>query len=414
MAPYLPGLALSPWMLDLIYLLIGFAFGFVLEQAGFGNSKKLAAQFYLTELTVLKVMFGAIVVAMVLIFGSSFLGLLDYDLVWVNPTFLWSGLVGGFVMGLGFIIGGFCPGTSLVALATLKLDGLVFVLGVLVGIGFFAETVAMFEDFWNAGHAGRLTLPELFGLDTGIVVLGVVLMALSMFAAAEFLERTIGGKPAPSGRGRTLLLTGAAVLIVAGAALAVRGEPTREQRWVWKGGGLQHRLSSGEVSVHPAELLLLLYDDQVEVLLLDLREETSFNLFHLPGARRVEDLPLSDEVLRSLKLRPWNAITVLLDGDGGRRVRETWGYAALEAVPNLYFLEGGMDGWLDLFGHPEHGPGCTSGTEDDTGSMGTRHLFSSARGDRVALPPLSSLEGLDFVRKVRFERGLSRRKGGCG
>lgn len=64
---------------------IGFAFGFVLEISGFGNSRKLAAQFYFKELTVLKVMFTAIVVAMVLIFTTVGLGWLDFNNVWVNP-----------------------------------------------------------------------------------------------------------------------------------------------------------------------------------------------------------------------------------------------------------------------------------------------------------------------------------------
>ena len=105
------------------FALIGFGFGFVLESSGFGNSKKLAAQFYFRDMTVLKVMFGAIVTAMVLIFSHGRLGLLDFNLVWVNPTYLWSGIVGGLIMGVGFIVGGFCPGTSLVAMATLKIDG---------------------------------------------------------------------------------------------------------------------------------------------------------------------------------------------------------------------------------------------------------------------------------------------------
>ncbi|NTU65842.1 MAG: YeeE/YedE family protein, partial [Chloroflexi bacterium] len=111
----------------LIFGLIGFAFGFVLESSGFGNSKKLAAQFYFKDMTVLKVMFGAIITAMVLIFMMVGLGVLDYNQIWVNPTYLWSGIVGGLIMGVGFIVGGFCPGTSLVGMATGKIDGLFFV-----------------------------------------------------------------------------------------------------------------------------------------------------------------------------------------------------------------------------------------------------------------------------------------------
>ena len=99
-----------------IYLAIGFGFGFMLEISGFANSKKLAAQFYFKDMTVLKVMFTGIIVAMLLIFSAVALGLLDYNRVWVNLTYLWPGIVGGLIMGFGFIIGGFCPGTSLVAL----------------------------------------------------------------------------------------------------------------------------------------------------------------------------------------------------------------------------------------------------------------------------------------------------------
>src|SRR3990170_7179998 len=92
--------AANPWTY-LVFGLIGFGFGFTLEMSGFGDSRKLAAQFYFTELTVLKVMFTAIVTAMVLLFGAVGLGILDFSQVWVNPTYLASGIVGGLIMGVG-------------------------------------------------------------------------------------------------------------------------------------------------------------------------------------------------------------------------------------------------------------------------------------------------------------------------
>ena len=91
----------------LVVLLIGFGFGYVLESSGFNHSPTLAAQFYFKDLTVFKVFFTAIVVAMLLIFGAAAVGLLDYNLIWVNPTYLASGIVGGLIMGVGFILGGF-------------------------------------------------------------------------------------------------------------------------------------------------------------------------------------------------------------------------------------------------------------------------------------------------------------------
>ena len=101
---------LGQWGAYGVFTLIGIAFGMTLESAGFGNSKLLAAQFYFKDMRVFKVMFTAIIVAMTLVFLSSAVGLLDYKLVWVPPTYLWPGIVGGLIMGVGFIIGGFCPG----------------------------------------------------------------------------------------------------------------------------------------------------------------------------------------------------------------------------------------------------------------------------------------------------------------
>src|SRR5512144_1732104 len=130
--------AANPWTY-VVFGLIGFGFGFTLEMSGFGNSQKLAAQFYFKDLTVLKVMFTAIIVAMVLTFTMAGLGVLDFNQVWVNPTYIWSGVLGGLIMGVGFIIGGFCPTTSLAAASTGKIDGIFFVGGGFFGAFLFSE-----------------------------------------------------------------------------------------------------------------------------------------------------------------------------------------------------------------------------------------------------------------------------------
>lgn len=91
----------------IIVIAIGFGFGFVLERAGFGDSRRMAAQFYLHDMTVFKVMFTAIIVAMTLIFLTSNLQLLDFERVFVNPTYMWPGVLGGLIFGVGFILGGY-------------------------------------------------------------------------------------------------------------------------------------------------------------------------------------------------------------------------------------------------------------------------------------------------------------------
>src|SRR3990172_6359512 len=153
---------------------IGFGFGAALEMAGFGDTRKLSAQFYLRDMTVLKVMFTGIVVAASLVFLSSAVGLLDLSRVWVNPTYLWPGIVGGLIMGVGFVIGGFCPGTSVVATSTLKVDGMFFLGGVLIGVWAFGETVASFEPFFLSSYMGRFTLPDWLRLPGRGAVLLVV------------------------------------------------------------------------------------------------------------------------------------------------------------------------------------------------------------------------------------------------
>jgi len=100
-------LALTTLGVYMVSFLIGLGFGYALEIGGFANSTRLAAQFYLKDMTVFKVMFTAILVAMVLVFAATGLGWLDFNRVWVNPTYLWPGIVGGLIMGFGFIIGGF-------------------------------------------------------------------------------------------------------------------------------------------------------------------------------------------------------------------------------------------------------------------------------------------------------------------
>ncbi len=173
----------------IVALLIGIAFGVVLERAGFGSGRKLAAQFYFTDMTVLKVMFTAIVTAMLGIYYLSVLGFMDLSLVFVNPTFLLPQIAGGLILGVGFVIGGYCPGTSCVSAATGRIDGVVFLAGVLGGILAFGESFPLVQGFYGSTAMGEVTLPRLLGVPYGVVVFAVVLMALGAFAAAEWGER---------------------------------------------------------------------------------------------------------------------------------------------------------------------------------------------------------------------------------
>ncbi|MBI3112078.1 MAG: YeeE/YedE family protein [Ignavibacteriales bacterium] len=177
-----------------VAFVIGIGFGFFLERGGFGNGRKLAAQFYFTDMTVLKVMFTAIVTAMVGLYYLSVFGVVDLALVYVNPTYLLPQVLGGLILGIGFVIGGYCPGTSCVAVSTGRIDGLVYLLGIVGGIFVFGEAYPLVKGFYFSTPMGQITLPQLFNLPYGVLVFAVVAMALGAFAAAEWGEKKLGSR----------------------------------------------------------------------------------------------------------------------------------------------------------------------------------------------------------------------------
>ncbi|MGD9899370.1 MAG: YeeE/YedE thiosulfate transporter family protein [Calditrichaceae bacterium] len=173
----------------IIALILGISFGFWLERAGFGDSRKLALQFYFEDMTVLKVMFTAILVAMLGMMYMTLFGYLDIEKVYINPTYIWAQTIGGLILGVGFAIGGYCPGTSIVGAATGRIDGYVYILGALFGMFVFGEMFPFIEEFYYAGFMGNAKLTDFFGLSTGVVGLLVILMAVGMFYGGEWLER---------------------------------------------------------------------------------------------------------------------------------------------------------------------------------------------------------------------------------
>jgi uncharacterized membrane protein YedE/YeeE len=172
----------------LVAFAIGIGFGFFLERAGFGSARKLVAQFYLTDLAVFKVMFTAIVTAMLGVTYLAWMGLLDLSLVYLVPTYWTAQVVGGLLLGVGFVVGGYCPGTSVAAVATGKLDGLVYVLGIVAGTVTFAAAFPLLRGLYLAGSAGALTLPQVLHVPHGLVVFAVVVMAVLGFYGAGLLE----------------------------------------------------------------------------------------------------------------------------------------------------------------------------------------------------------------------------------
>ena len=399
---------LGHWGSYAVYAVIGIAFGMTLESAGFGNSKLLAAQFYFKDMRVFKVMFTAIIVAMTLIFLSSALGLLDYNLIWVPPTYLWPGIVGGLIMGVGFIVGGFCPGTSLVGLATGKLDAIMFVFGVLFGIYMFGETVGSFATFFDSSNMGRFTLPELFNASYGVVVISIVVVALVLFVVSEKVEAMVNNRPQQKLPGWS---KPAAVALVALAAVVfVIGQPSSEDRWQKVETESQAKLDGRAVQISSAEFLKYRDDSKIKIVPLDVREERYYNQFHLRGAVHV---PLEEiqAKARELQFEPANTIFVTISNDEAAAT-EAWKILMAESVPNIYILEGGVNAWLKNYA------GDSLGQDDRVYNRQEDQLaykFNAATGSRhPAAEPSPDHLDLTYEPKVIMELKRAPTSGGCG
>jgi uncharacterized protein len=173
----------------LIGLIIGILFGFALEQAGFSSSRRLAGMFYGYDTTVLKVFFTAAIVALAGSQFLSFFGLIDLRLVYVNPYFVTASIVGGTIMGAGFIMGGFCPGTGISALAIGKIDALFYLLGGLAGAFLYAETYSFIYPMAMENYKGPVKINDWLGLSPGVFTFILIVAAIGMFWLAEKAEK---------------------------------------------------------------------------------------------------------------------------------------------------------------------------------------------------------------------------------
>ena len=100
-------------------------------------------------------------------------------------------IVGSIIMGFGFILGGFCPGTSLTAVAIGKIDGIVFTGGIWLGILGFSEAYPYIEDFNNSGYMGNVTIMDQFGINPYTFAFGFAVVAVIVFTVASMIRRKV-------------------------------------------------------------------------------------------------------------------------------------------------------------------------------------------------------------------------------
>jgi uncharacterized membrane protein YedE/YeeE len=343
-------------------VLSGFGFGFVLERAGFGRAQKLVAQFYGYDMSVFKVMFTAVVTAMLVIVVASAAGLTEFRALAdhaASGTWLVPFAIGGVLVGMGFVMSGYCPGTSWVAMASGKLDGLLTVVGTVVGQVIWAELEWRpgFSAFHNATALGNLYLWELLGLpdDAGpaILALAVVVMAVGCFIGAEKIERIFAdradplAKAIPGGRPRRFVLAGfvaAGLVGLAGLALP---------------GGTQAAAREA-VALAPQDLARRVFDAPWTVRVVDLRPLAECAARRVPGSECVPEADLPK--LRLAESSPTRELVLVAAGDLPALPAEVAAFPGKRAV-----LRGGFGAWeaWALEAPPAPAPGASAAERDD-------------------------------------------------
>ena len=191
MGPLIPnGLIPIEWNF-VIAILIGIAFGYIMEATGFSSSRKLAGVFYGYDFAVLKVFFTSAVVAVIGLYYMDYLNFVDISQLYVQPTYLWAAVIGGMIMGVGFLAGGFCPGTSLCAVAIGKIDGMVFTVGLMIGIFIFSESFSILEPFFESSNLGHITLVDSLGMSPYWIILIITSVALVAFAFSDWVRSKV-------------------------------------------------------------------------------------------------------------------------------------------------------------------------------------------------------------------------------
>lgn len=178
----------SPAWDNVFAVLLGMGFGFALEASGFSSSRKIIGTFFGYDFVVVKVFFTAAIVSSLGLLYLNHLGLLDYSLLYIQPTFMASAIVGGIIMGIGFAMGGFCPGTSVCAAAVGRIDGLVFLGGMFIGVFLFSEAFPLFENLYYSGAQGQVMISTTLGISPELFTFLLVLMAVAMFYGASWVQ----------------------------------------------------------------------------------------------------------------------------------------------------------------------------------------------------------------------------------
>lgn len=355
--------------------LIGILFGFFLEQAGFGSSRRLTGIFYFRDMAVLKVMFTAVVTAMIGYTLLTSLGWLRPSDVFPLETYWGAQAIGGLVFGAGFVIGGWCPGTALVGIASAKLDALVFLVGAILGSILFSEVFDAVAPLYSGSCAGVLTLGESLHIPNRLLVVVFAVVAALAFAAATRLEQKFGGLPGPSPEERRRNRWAAGIMIAAAtAAIAVPAgsEPDRpsQSQVPPPGNGMLTAIADGQDHMDAPELASRLMNGDQDLTVIDIRSAAEFAKFSIRGAINI---PLEQLLSRANSI-PRKG-TVVFYSNGTTHAAQAWLLLRTMGITNtLVLTDGLLEFWRQCLTPPS-----LSGLTDEGTATALRKGFEARR-----------------------------------
>lgn len=322
-----------------VALLIGIAFGFILEQAGFSTSKKLVGLFYGYDFTVLRVFFTAGVTGMIGVIALGHFGFLDLNLIYVNPTFLWSAIIGGFIMGLGFVIGGFCPGTSFCAAAIGKTDAMVFIAGLVIGVFFFAESYPLLESIYKAENWGYVRIFETLNLSQGLFAFLLTSVAIFAFWAVTYIENRVNKISQPDVKPLPVYITLSIIAILLGFSTIFL--PDRRENLLAKVDNPEEVKRMNLELITPDELTLRLINNDKLLQIIDFRRKEDIDSLTLPNTfpMKLEEM-FDKDAKKILSKRSKDNIFVCYDGSIAKKAASL---AKELGYDNVIVLEGGFN-----------------------------------------------------------------------
>jgi thiosulfate/3-mercaptopyruvate sulfurtransferase len=324
-------------------LLVGAGFGFALERAGFSSSRRLAGVFYFTDMAVVKVMFSALITAMLGLCYLQAFGWIRLEQVFLMPTIFGAQIVGGLLFGIGFAMGGWCPGTAAAGLAAGRIDALVFLAGALGGGILFNECFPLIRPLYTAGDRGTLMVYDSLGLSRNGFALIFTLVAVAAFWLSEWAEKVRTGRSAYLGS--PFLKAFSLALVTAAAGLMLLSGPSTATAPAYPAtpeASLMAQVDAAGDHIEPEELADRLMAGDTDLTVVDVRPEAEFRAFHIRGAINVPLAGLAEALLPHR-----NRGLIVLYSNGMTHPAQARDSLQRQGYSNVYLLTDGLQGFRD-------------------------------------------------------------------